>query len=378
MRAFTSFGDGHGVWEKDGGATLPFYARNFRDVTQWVAPVRAARADADACSQLQDNGFEQTRRPATGVNRRLPVTPDRIQSHGLDICRRRCSAGGDRPACGRPCARATPIPQRAAYGGSRKPRTRASLVQVTNLGITVKDSPQNTLVFVTRLDNGAPVAGANVSIVALDNTRLLARHDRRRTASRSRRTRRCAIPTTGGSSRSSSRRRRTATSPTSAATGTKASSPWEFGTGVNLHEAAPLLRGTVFTDRGVYRLGEEVHFKAILRHNTPAGVRLLPAGTPVVITVRDSQNRRRRRAHGEVERVEQRRMDDDAAAGRGARQLLAARDARKRPAEAEDAGSAAARCRAGPKRTTSSSATRSPCTARFWSRRTGVRISAWT
>ena len=30
--AFTSFGDGHGVWEKDGGATLPFYSRNFQGV----------------------------------------------------------------------------------------------------------------------------------------------------------------------------------------------------------------------------------------------------------------------------------------------------------------------------------------------------------
>ena len=67
--------------------------------------------------------------------------------------------------------------------------------------------------------------------------------------------------------------------------------PWDFGTGVNLHEAAPLLRGTVFTDRGVYRLGEEVHFKAILRHNTPGGIRLLPAGTPVLISVSDSQYR---------------------------------------------------------------------------------------
>ena len=28
IRAFTSFGEGQGVWEKDGGAQLPFYARN--------------------------------------------------------------------------------------------------------------------------------------------------------------------------------------------------------------------------------------------------------------------------------------------------------------------------------------------------------------
>ena len=41
-RAFTSFGDGHGVWEKDGGSQLPFYARNLRDVTQWAAAISPA------------------------------------------------------------------------------------------------------------------------------------------------------------------------------------------------------------------------------------------------------------------------------------------------------------------------------------------------
>src|SRR5512143_3892531 len=52
-----------------------------------------------------------------------------------------------------------------------------------------------------------------------------------------------------------------------------------------------MLRGSVFTDRGVYRLGEEVHFKAILRHNTASGIRLLPPGTPVIVSVRDTQDR---------------------------------------------------------------------------------------
>ena len=31
QRAFTSFGAGHGVWEKSGGPQLPFYARNLVD-----------------------------------------------------------------------------------------------------------------------------------------------------------------------------------------------------------------------------------------------------------------------------------------------------------------------------------------------------------
>ena len=37
--AFTSFGDGHGVWESSGGTVLPFYARNLFTVKQWAAPL---------------------------------------------------------------------------------------------------------------------------------------------------------------------------------------------------------------------------------------------------------------------------------------------------------------------------------------------------
>ena len=39
QRAFTSFGAGHGVWEKAGGPQLPFYARNLVTVSQWLAPL---------------------------------------------------------------------------------------------------------------------------------------------------------------------------------------------------------------------------------------------------------------------------------------------------------------------------------------------------
>ncbi len=38
--AFTSFGDGHGVWEASGGSVLPFYSRNLFDVKQWAAPLK--------------------------------------------------------------------------------------------------------------------------------------------------------------------------------------------------------------------------------------------------------------------------------------------------------------------------------------------------
>ena len=36
--AFTSFGDGHGVWELGGGPLLPFYARNFLRAASGLFP----------------------------------------------------------------------------------------------------------------------------------------------------------------------------------------------------------------------------------------------------------------------------------------------------------------------------------------------------
>jgi hypothetical protein len=38
--AFVSFGSGHGVWEATGGPVLPFHARNFKSVKQWLSPLQ--------------------------------------------------------------------------------------------------------------------------------------------------------------------------------------------------------------------------------------------------------------------------------------------------------------------------------------------------
>jgi hypothetical protein len=81
-RAFTSFGDGHGVWETGGGA-LPFYGRNFRDVTQWATTITPKEL-MPLILRLQEREFGIP--PASaGVRRTLTLTPDAIQSHGLDL-----------------------------------------------------------------------------------------------------------------------------------------------------------------------------------------------------------------------------------------------------------------------------------------------------
>jgi alpha-2-macroglobulin len=282
QRAFTSFGDGHGVWESSGGAVLPFYARNFRNVTQWAAAI-APNALMPTLLKLQPTFSEK---PAGAGNERgLGGAADRIVSHGLNMEKALGPQGTG--LVWTAVEEGEPIASSRPYTDGR---VRASVIQVTNLGITVKDSPRNTLVLVTRLDTGAPVPGAKVSIVQLDNRVFW-------------------TGTTGpdGVAMAADTPLREADDwwkfkfvVTAEKDGDVAYvgsdwnegiQPWDFGVPFNLNEASPLLRGTVFSDRGVYKLGEEVTFKAVLRHNAPDGIQLLQAGTPIFVSVHDGQNR---------------------------------------------------------------------------------------
>lgn len=285
-RAFVSFGDGHGVWEK-GGGPLPFFGRNFTNTRQWVQALTPDRL-MPAIVDLQKNGF-RTAPPGAGTQRSLAVTPDQIQSHGLSLANALNASGTGlvwaalQP--GATIARARPY---TGDGGVARPI--ATVVQVTNLGITVKDSPSNTLVLVTELDTGAPVAGADVSIIRLDNS----------------------VAWTGRTSadgialapalqlRSPRQFWQFKFIVTAAKNGDVAYvgsdwhegiEPWAFGNRYDLNEAQPLLRGTVFSDRGVYKLGEEVHFKAILRRDTPTGIQLIGAGTPLYVLLKDGRDK---------------------------------------------------------------------------------------
>ena len=109
-----------------------------------------------------------------GRTRQLDVTPDTVHMYGLDSRHLLSPAG-------------TGVFWAAVDPGAFLPRhdspegtiyevvapyatdMRRALIQVTNLGISVKDSPQSTLVFVTRLDTAAPVPDARVAIVDTRN-----------------------------------------------------------------------------------------------------------------------------------------------------------------------------------------------------------------
>jgi uncharacterized protein YfaS (alpha-2-macroglobulin family) len=297
--AFISFGDGQGVWESSGGSILPFHARNLRGVKQWLAPLSIEQT-MPALIRLRDNGFRSA--PSkTAENRRLSPAADKIQSFGLDI---KPAAGDDNKGL---LWAAMQPGEAIARSRIFDPSIRATIVQATNLGISVKDSPQNTIVLVTRLDSAEPVPGANVSIRNRRNEVVWS-----------------GVTDANGIAVADAGQLRTWQPEASrkdevneweytyhalqdlhfiviaekdgdvayiASDWNEGITPWEFGVNFNINEAIPLLRGTIFTDRGVYKLGEEIHFKAIARSDTPSGMQLLPAGTALEIVLTDSQGR---------------------------------------------------------------------------------------
>ena len=283
-RAFTSFGDGHGVWEAAGGSMLPFYSRNFTSVTQWIA--RLASGDlVPRLVALEKNNFQELP-PGAGAGRKLNVTPDATQSYGIDLSTALTAGAGLVWAGVRP---GEPIP-RSHRAVPEDRADRSTIVQVTNLGISVKDSPQSSLIFVTRLDNGEPVSGATVSVVDTSNTRLW-----RGTTGPDGVAMAPALPLRKPDNWYELSFVVTAEKDGDvaylASNWNEGILPWDFGHGYQLWESSDILRGSVFTDRGVYRPGETMHVKAIIRTDTPNGVRLMPAGSTLDIRVRDGRNR---------------------------------------------------------------------------------------
>ncbi len=281
--AFTSFGDGHGVWESGAGPQLPFFTRNFTGVTQWVQSV--ARGDLMRRIVGLEPRFADVP-PGEGVPRALRTKTDATESAGIDLSKALNASRTGLVWAG--LRDGEPI----AESFRQASRTdKSTIVQVTNLGVNVKYSPQNTLVFVTRLDTGEPVQGARVSLMTRDGAMAwesTTGADGTVLAGPAPRLRRdwydqkidfvVLAEKEGDIAYAGSNWH-------------EGIAPWDFGVYPNSHEVDPVLRGSVFSDRGVYRLGEEVHVKAILRSDTPAGMRLLPAGTAVELSLRDSQDK---------------------------------------------------------------------------------------
>ena len=300
--AFISFGDGHGVWESSGGPVLPFHARNFRSVKQWLEPLGIDQL-MPTILDLQKANFQKN--PSTQpADRKLAPVADKIQSYGLNL--KSALSPNNTGIVWAAVQPGETIPHADRYAEN----VTATVVQVTNLGISVKDSPQNTLVFVTRLDDAKPVAGAKVSIRTRDNKifwsgvtddkgiAVAPNTDLRRERSikpKAKEGEECDECDPSWQALEGIHFIVTAEKDGDVAYASSdwhdGVGPWDLGVEFNLDEALPTLRGTIFTDRGVYKPGEEVHAKVILRSDTPGGMQLLRAGTTVDVVTRDSHSK---------------------------------------------------------------------------------------
>jgi alpha-2-macroglobulin len=151
-----------------------------------------------------------------------------------------------------------------------------TVAQVTDLAVSAKVSPHGSVVWVTRLSNAAPVEGANVRIAspgAPVSAAAVFTTDRNGFA---------VVPESAWKPAPEGAQRGVifvrlgddwAYRPVA-----EMLNGWRFGVSVDLGADQPF--GMMFTDRGIYRPGDEVHVKGILREEAARGIST-PAGRQV-------------------------------------------------------------------------------------------------
>ena len=177
-----------------------------------------------------------------------------------------------------------PVPELTEEG----PTT--AFLQVTSLGITGKFSPETNLVWVTHLKDCDPVKDAEVQVRDDQNNLLW-----------SGKTDKDGLVRTPGWGALGVKPREWqqprlwifaregddwAFTRNEEGTGID---PWRFGVDYEWRPQFQETRGTIFTDRGLYRAGEEVQIKGIIRQRVADAWAIRP-GTSAVVTVTDGMN----------------------------------------------------------------------------------------
>ena len=177
-----------------------------------------------------------------------------------------------------------------------RPKRRV-LANVTDLGVLMKIGPASGIVWVTRLSTGQPVANATVDIYDLKgrkihrgssdksgivrlpgSTQLLKKNPNGdRYSYRSQRV--IAIVEHGGD---------TAVLDGNWANGIQT---WNFGIREDRRGGKTRIRGFIQSDRGLYRPGEKVHFKGLVREIASGRAPRIPRGTDVSVSVENSRGK---------------------------------------------------------------------------------------
>jgi alpha-2-macroglobulin len=162
-----------------------------------------------------------------------------------------------------------------------------ALVRITDLAVTAKYSPHTSLIWVTSLSSGKPVSGAAVSIW----------REKGSSAIWSGTTDASGLAVAPGASQLGSREEprkfiffaeKDNDQSFVVASTSSGISPWDFGYDATWDDESTGTLGMLFTDRGIYRPGETVHVKGIVRRTDAKGL-VTPRGTTVKLSVSDSR-----------------------------------------------------------------------------------------
>ena len=179
------------------------------------------------------------------------------------------------------------LSSRLKDGKERRSSVQRAVVRVTDLAMTAKYSPHGLMLWVTSLSAGTPVAGADVAVwrtggdkalwrgktdagglALVRNPDLLGAEEDRRLlffASKDGDQSYVSSGSQGGIS------------------------PWDFGLDATWDNKESNLIGVLFTDRGLYRPGEGVFLKGVIRRDGRTGLVTPPAGSKVKLTINDSR-----------------------------------------------------------------------------------------
>ena len=179
------------------------------------------------------------------------------------------------------------LSSRLKEGKGMRRETQRAVLRITDLALTSKYSPYGLMIWVTTLSGGKPVAGANLSVWRTGGDKALwrgksdasglamVRDDDLMGTSEDRRLLFFAEKDGDHSYVSSSSQ--------------GGISPWDFGLDASWDNKESSLTGVLFSDRGLYRPGELVHLKGILRRDGRTGLETPKAGTKVKLAINDSR-----------------------------------------------------------------------------------------
>jgi len=295
-RAYVSFGEGEGVWESARGTLVPFYAKNVQTVEQKMAPVSLEELvpilNSGYTGEGDRLGLPEGKKVVAEMREIKGFTPDKVFNAGLELKPFLNSDGKGivwASIALKQAFRDAPVSD-YWYDGSK-----SALIQVTDLGMTLKYSPEECLVYVTSLSSAQPVAGCQVELRSMDNRVIAAAvTDEKGIATIDK------PPFTVPEGEYASYYNRlfvviakkgndTAYIVNDWADGME---PWRFEVPYSWNLGiAQKTAGIIFTDRGVYKLGEEVHYKVILRKKVKGVFTLYDEGSEVTIEFRDPKGK---------------------------------------------------------------------------------------